>query len=307
MWLQAPALAAAVSVAAAVAARPPVASEPATARWYESAARATEAALVGDPVVVAFGELHQTAATRAVPSALRRFTEEILPVIAARLSHLVVETWVTTGGCGASERAVTADVARTTERPATTESEIEALIRAAASRGISPRILSIGCADYAAMRPPSGDGEDVVDYDRVLRITAAALESAALRALAERAARTAREAHGAVEDSPARARPTVAVYGGALHNDVAPDPELGSYSFAPALLRATLGRTLEVDLVVPEYAVALRNAGVTGQPWWRAYLKARRPGGVVLVRRGSRSFTIVFDRTPAVGAPAGSR
>ncbi|HEY8924696.1 MAG TPA: hypothetical protein VIU64_09965, partial [Polyangia bacterium] len=83
------------------------------------------------------------------------------------------------------------------------------------------------------------------------------------------------------------------VYGGALHNDLVPDPELAAYSFAPRVLAATLGRFLEIDLVVPEYAAG--SSVVKAQPWWRAYERAR-PGrrAAVLIRRSARSYVVVF-------------
>jgi hypothetical protein len=283
------ALTAATSSAALVAARSPGLAVAPTARVFASAAAAIAAALPdelgerGDTGgVVAFGELHQTTATTKIPSALHRFTTELLPAFAPRLSHLVVETWVTNGHCGEAERAVTADVERTTQRPASTESEIEALIRVAEENGVAPRILSISCADYAAMRGGGGAGESGsgVDYDRILRVTARALEAAIVRALGDRRAAAA-------------VRPRlVAVYGGALHNDLTPEVGLEAYSFAPRVLAATLGRYHEIDLVVPEYAAS--SAAVRAQPWWRAYRRARRPGATVLVRRAARSFVVVF-------------
>jgi hypothetical protein len=82
---------------------------------------------------------------------------------------------------------------------------------------------------------------------------------------------------------------------------VHPDPELFPYSFATAVMAATLGRYVEIDLVVPEYATgnALIRAQATGAGWWKPYLRSRRPGAAVLIRRSSKSFVIVF--------PAGSR
>jgi len=277
------ALTGAASVAALAAAHPGPLDPAPTARIFGTAVEAVQTALAGSVGgVVAFGELHQTRATAGIPSALKRFETELLPKVGDRLSHLVVETWVTTGRCGEAEKAVTADVERTTQRPATTESEIETLIRVARERGITPRILSISCADYEAMRPAGG----AVDYDRTLRVTARALESAVIRAVGEAAAR----AGGASSSDGPR---MVAVYGGALHNDLVPDPELAPYSFAPRVLAATLGRFLEIDLVVPEYAAA--SAATQAQPWWRAYKRAR-PGrnAAILVRRSARSYVVVF-------------
>ena len=271
-----------VLAAAAAAAQPgPVAGPPRATR-FDTPAAAIATALDETRIaggVVAFGELHQTLATAGVPSALHRFTEQIFPGLAARFSQLVVETWMTTGRCGEAEKAVTADVEKTTERPAQTETEIETLLRVAHDSGVQPRILSIGCADYQAMRAGGG-----VDYDRTLRVTAGALDTAIGRAL--RAAALAAKTTGPR---------LVAVYGGALHNDLRPDPELAPYSFAPAVLQATLGHYIEIDLVVPEYAQTSEAA--KAQPWWRAYRAARRGGATVLVRRDARSFVVVFPGT----------
>jgi hypothetical protein len=276
------ALARAVAALAAVAAHPgPDVEAPRAERFASPGAAVAVALAQAAGGVVAFGELHQTNATVKIPSALHRFTEEIFPGIAGRFSHLVVETWMTTGRCGEAERAVTADVQRTTERPAQTETEIETLLRVAHDHGVAPRILSIGCADYQAMR--GGEG-GAVDYDRTLRVTAGALETAIVRAL---------RASGA---PPGAAPRLVGVYGGALHNDLHPDPELAAYSFVPGILGATLGRYVEVDLVVPEYAAS--SAAVRAQTWWRSYLRARRPGATVLVRRDARSFVLVFPTMP---------
>lgn len=287
------ALAGAMAVAAATAARPPPSEQPLTATRHRSVAEAVGVALASGPVVVAFGELHQTRDTAEIPSALRRFTQEILPGLVGQLSHLVVETWITSGRCGEAERAVTKDVEKTTERPAATASEIETLIRAVDAGGAAPRILSITCADYEAMRP---QGQDV-DYDRTLRITARALETAAFRALGDRRRREGvaspgTSIAGASEPSGRPARPIVGIYGGALHNDVHPVADLAGYTFASGMMASTLGRYVEIDLVVPEYAAA--SAAIQAQDWWRAYQRSPRPRGVVMVRRSSRSFVVVF-------------
>jgi len=284
-------LAAAV-VAAAAATTPGTDAGPPRAERFATPEAAVLAALDETRFtggVVAFGELHQTLATARVPSALKRFTEQIFPSLATRLSQLVVETWMTTGRCGEAEKAVTADVQKTTERPAQTETEIETLLRVAHASGVRPSILTIGCQDYEAMRAGAG-----VDYDRTLRVTAHALETAIGRAL--RAA-----AIGAGTAGPR----LVAVYGGALHNDLHPDPALAAYSFAGAALKATLGHYVEVDLVVPEYAeTGTASAALKAQTWWRPYRAARRAGATILVRRDARSFVVVFPAVASQKPPA---
>ena len=81
-------------------------------------------------------------------SAIARFTDDILPVVAPHASHLIVETWITTGKCGESETRVTEEVARTTERPVETESEIMRLLRRAKELGVAPHVLDIACDEY---------------------------------------------------------------------------------------------------------------------------------------------------------------
>ncbi len=113
---------------------PPPPRGPLVAETFASPAGAIRAFLGDATGVVAFGELHQTAKTAGVRSSLARFTDEILPAIAPRASHLIVETWVSRGACGETEKQVTKDVARTTERPAETENEIVRLVRRSGSR-----------------------------------------------------------------------------------------------------------------------------------------------------------------------------
>ena len=115
------------------------------------------ATLMPDPGgVIAFGELHQTRATAKVRSAIARFTDEILPVVAPHASHLIVETWITRGTCGEAEAHVTEEVARTTERPVETESEIMKLLRRAKELGVAPHVLDVGCDEYEVL---AGDVE----------------------------------------------------------------------------------------------------------------------------------------------------
>jgi hypothetical protein len=42
-------------------------------------------------------------------------------------------------------------------------------------------------------------------------------------------------------------------YGGLLHNDVAPPPVSAAWSFGPELAKATNGKYVEIDLIVPEF------------------------------------------------------
>jgi hypothetical protein len=217
-----------------------------------------------------------------VKSAIARFTDELLPLVAPHASHLVVETWVATGQCGEREAEVTKDVARTTERPPETENEIVRLLRKAKEASVAPHVLDIGCEEYAALTSGAGGS---VDYDRLLAITGQHLERAAKQALLLR--------------RPAD-RPLVVIYGGALHNDLYPQPALARYAFGPAVYAFARGAYREIDLYVPEYAGA--TAAMRAEPWYRAW-KANRAcrASACLLARGPRSAIIVFP--PSLASP----
>jgi hypothetical protein len=272
----------ALGAAAAVLARPaaPPAPEPAPRAEPAASLAAVAEALSADPGgVIAFGEIHQTRKTAGVRSALARFTDEMLPVLAPHAAHLIVETWMTTGACGESEKQVTEDVARTTERPAETENEIVTLLKRAKALGVAPHVLAIGCEEYATL---TGGKGGAVDYDRLLSITAQHLERAIRQALAL---------------PRSGARPLVIVYGGALHNDLHPDPALAKYSFGPAIFALSRGAYREVDLYVPEMVDA--TPALRAEPWHRAWRRAGAGREVVLVRRSAHSAVVLPRRGPS--------
>jgi hypothetical protein len=81
------------------------------------------------PRVLAVGEQHQTTKTAKIPSAIKRFTEEFLPLLSSMgATDLVVETWISTGKCGEEEKQAVAEVEKTTERPKNTENEVMTLV-----------------------------------------------------------------------------------------------------------------------------------------------------------------------------------
>jgi hypothetical protein len=251
----------------------PPANAPPVAESFPSAAAAVTTFLASATGVVAFGELHQTGQTAGVRSTLARFIDEILPAIAPRTAHLIVETWVSSGRCGESENHVTADVARTTKRPAETENEIVRLLRRAKELGVAPHVLEVGCDEYKSLVGAGGS----VDYDRLLTITGQHLGRAIQQALAL--------------PRPAD-RPLVIVYGGALHNDLHPAPAMAAYSFGPATDALTNGAYRELDLYLPELARAL--PALRAEPWYPVWRRAHRGSGVLMIRRDPRSAIVVF-------------
>jgi hypothetical protein len=279
----------AAALALLLAPRAPAEDRPVAAR-FPSLAAALEATLgagtADPPLVVGFGELHQVAGTAGIPSSLRRFTDQILPLLAPRASDLIVETWVTEGRCGADEAAVVADVDRTTERPKTTESEIVSLLRRGKEAGLRPHILRISCADYQALLAPAEERgaaapPPAVDYQRLLSLTEEKLEREIRAVLGARPA--------------ADAAKMVLVYGGALHNDLHPDRVLAPFSYGRALYGATGGRYVEIDLYVSEYLE--RNAAMHREPWyplWRQSARVARPGEATMIRRSAASAIIIY-------------
>jgi hypothetical protein len=243
-------------------------------------------ALIGDRAhVVAFGEYHQTANTAHIRSALRRFIDELWPAIAPSSADLVVETWISQGNCGKQETAAVADVAKVSQRPAQTESEVVTLIRRAKEMGVRPQILEMSCADYASIKPDGG----ALDAERMLKLTSDKLESRIEAALARQQ-----------KTPPPPARSRVVVYGGALHNDLYPRAELAPFTFGRLVRERTGGGYLEIDLYVPEYIE--HDANIRGQPWFRDYQRLARTGNPVLVERAPDSFIVIFAKSPAAKA-----
>jgi hypothetical protein len=91
-------------------------------------------------------------------------------------------------------------------------------------------------------------------------------------------------------------RPLVVVYGGALHNDLFPDPTLAKYTFGRHVHAATRGAYREVDLYVPEMVDT--TPALRAEPWHRAWQRAGAGAGDVVIRRNARSTIVVFRRGP---------
>ncbi len=87
----------------------------------------------------------------------------------------------------------------------------------------------------------------------------------------------------------------VAVYGGALHNDLYPAPEDRPFAFGRALFAKAKGQYLEVDLFVPEYI--LHDKRMAAEPWFAEFKTGIKAGDALLIRRSQRSYIIVFPMT----------
>jgi hypothetical protein len=248
---------------------------------FAHAAQALDRVLATPAQVVAFGEYHQTAATKNIPSSLLRFIEELLPAVAKLATDLVVETWVADGHCGRQESKVVEEVQTTTERPPETEGEIVTLLKRAKAAGMMPHILTLSCKDYWSITGRGGE----TDFAKMLTLTRDRLQGEVTRALV--VPRPAASSHV----------PRVAVYGGALHNDLYPASGDRPFAFGRALFAKVKGQYLEVDLVVPEYI--LGDQHLATEPWFDAFKAGIKAGDALLIRRSERSYIIVFPTQSA--------
>ncbi len=249
---------------------------------YDTPAAAFLAAIEGAPRIVAVGEAHAPKGAKA-PSSARRFTEEILPLLAGRASDLVVELMKPPTGCAPRVAEVREAQAPVTARQAATDQdEYLAMGEAARRLGVVPDLLRPTCADLDAI---SAAGDDAVDAS--LR-TIARLTAEKVKKLAERD-----------RTSAADASKMVLSYGGAIHNDREPTAERRAWSFGPELDAYAGGRYVAVDVYVPEFIDG--SELWTKQPWYTHYDAARMGDKATLFTVGERSYVLIMPRQG--GAP----
>ena len=227
------------------------------------------------PRVLLFGELHARSDRPVARSALARFSDQLLPAIGDRVSDLVVETWVIDPRCGAAAAQTSRRIDAEMRRPPATQSEVAALASRARQAGIQPHALRLGCDDYAAIAPKGGD----LAVETLLDVVTRELGRVTTSAIAHR-------------DQQAGARPLVAVYGGALHNDLAPFASVAAWSIGPRLDALTHQRAVEIDLYVPEYAEV--DALARTEPWFP--LVAEVGAEALVIERGPRSYLVLLPR-----------
>jgi hypothetical protein len=248
---------------------------------WPTPARAWAAIDVTHTDVLAVGEYHETNDAPRVPSALKRFTRTLLPALVAS-GHtprsVIAETWMVSGRCGEVEQAATTAVEKTTGRPATTEDEVTSLLDHTYALGAKNHILVIGCDDYRSMVDDAG----ALDADASLRLVRRKVEAKVLEL------RDADE--GGVDGK------LLLLYGGAVHNDLAPAPTWAPYSFGPTLVEATSGRYTEVDLLVPEYVED--DDDLRREPFFAPAMALAKRGLTVLIRPRPNVYLLLFAATP---------
>jgi hypothetical protein len=253
---------------------------------FETPAGALAEVLKTSPRVLGVGEYHQKTGSARVQSPLRRFTQQMFEHLADQSSDLVIELLLPEGDCGGKSDKAASKVEKGTERPQATENEAVTLLLRARRMGVRPHLLTMSCKDYNELL---GGGE--VDYQRLLTIITEKL----LARVKEALSRPVRF------DALGQLRSRVIVYGGALHNDLFPLPDLKDYSYAAALQKLTRGRYVELDLYVPEYIEG--DAELGKQAWFPIFRREAGKDRVVLIERGPASYILVLQRDLAPAPP----
>jgi hypothetical protein len=234
------------------------------------------------PRIIALGEAHAQKDAPKVKSTARRFAEELLPKLEGRASDLVLELLTANGSCG---KALENDVAErqkpvTEPQAANNQNQYVTLGAVAKKLGIAPHPLVPECDELRAVtRAGSGD------IDRLLALIADA---------------TVREAEKLVAGSdPNRA---IVLYGGALHNDLAPRPGRENWSYGPRLAKSVAGRYVEIDLVIPEYVKP--TPAWQGFPWYAAFTALTPSPETLLYETSPASYVLIFPRSAPSSEPA---
>jgi hypothetical protein len=269
---------AAPSASVAAPAAPPSPCGDLTCTQHDSASEAFLEAAGGDPAVLAIGEAHaQKGAT--VPSAAKRFTEEILPALVGRASDLLVELMMPPTGCNAATSEVKKKQApATTQQAPTNQNEYMVMGDKARALGIVPDLLRPSCGDMDMVRDA---GDDAIDAS--LRLIARLCGTQAGK-LVDRDAR-----------SDADRAKAVIVYSGMLHNDLTPPPDRAAWSYAPTLDAKVGGKLVSIDLVVPEFIAD--DDTWKSLPWVSHYDRAKLGSKVTLIKTADRSYVLVFAET----------
>jgi hypothetical protein len=242
---------------------------------YDSARDAFLDAIAGDLRVLAIGEAHAPRGA-TVPSAAKRFTDDLLPLLEGRASDLLVELMMPPTGCADAAAEVRKKEQVVTSRQAeNNQNEYVTMGERARANGIVPDMLRPTCSDMDAVRAAGDD---------------------AIGASLEMIARATRSQAASLIDRDARSdgdRGTmVVIYGGMLHNDLSPSPDAAKWSYAPELDEHVHGRLVAIDLVVPEFIGD--DETWRSLPWRSSYDKAKLGAKAVLFATGERSFVLVF-------------
>ncbi len=224
------------------------------------------------PSAIGFGEAH-TPAEFTARTTVRRFTDDLLQVLAPETSALFVELLAPASGCDGAKQAVKREADAVTAGQAEgNQNEYAKLGKRARELGVVPDILRASCDDLKSIQA-AGELGVVTMMETIARLTGAAVVERRTRLLP--------------------GRPLVLAYGGALHNDARPRVGRETWSYGPGLTQATDGAYLEIDLVLR--ALVTDSAAWQSFGWYAAFrsLDAASPKAW-LIQNGASSYAFVF-------------
>jgi hypothetical protein len=242
---------------------------------FASAEAAFDYVLSDAPRVLAIGEAHAQADGPRTPSTTRRFMDSLLPRLAPRASDLVIELWVANGSCGKVEQKVQKQQAAVTApQAATNQNEFMELGSRAKALSIQPRALVPSCEQYQKIA-----GAGAADVEAMLVM---------IKSVTQRN----------VEELLARRPPErlIVAYGGALHNDLVPREGRQDFSFGPQLSQASLGRYVELDLVIPEQIKDTESW--RGLAWYAHYSREKAGSEAYLFSWAPHAYALIFPQSP---------
>jgi hypothetical protein len=246
-------------------------------RLFDTPAKAFAEVIAEKPLILGIGEVHQTKETLAVRSALKRFTESMLPGLKLRASDLIAETWIPDGECGAEEEKAVEQIEETTQRPVETEDELVTMLKRTRELGVLPHVLQVSCERYRALLDAQGE----LDEEKLLKLVTELLLDKT-RQLFER--NQARES-----------KRMVVIYGGAIHNDVIPNPDYAEYSYGRELDTIADGKYIELDLYVPELIAG--DEDFKKEPWFPYFEKHASKTKTLLIHTRPSTYLLVFPAT----------
>jgi hypothetical protein len=255
-------------------------------RRFATATEALDSVLAEQPFVLGIGEAHALAGSEAVVSTTRRFTDELLPSLAGRSSHLVVELINPDRRCEAVTREVRKEQEPVTApQSAHNQNDYVELGRRARALGIEPFVLSPSCDEFRAIAAAGVSSIDVM-LQTIARVTSRMLR-------------------GALAKNQAAGRAAlVLAYGGLLHNDIDPSGAKERWSYGPDLVRFTRGRYVELDLIVREF---VKDTEVwRALPWYPHFDPDRFGDQWLVTRTGPQRYVLFFPRAASASPSASS-
>lgn len=228
-------------------------------------------------MVLGVGEGHAQKGTEGIPSATRRFTESVLPLLKGRASDLVIELWMPDPKCATQVEEVKKQQKPITSSQATTnKNEFAILAEEASKLGIVPWPLRPTCAEYNQIAQAADDA-----VPQMLELTAKMAARTIKRCLERNAA--------------AGVTKLVVAYGGAMHNDLVPTPGHEAWSFGREIAALTGDRYVELDLFVPE---SILDSETWRRLAWHPYFDRSQPRKqATFFHPSAKSWVLIFPHS----------